>query len=132
MFAFDDVGNKVQKRTCATPTGTWSEPVDCTITGGGVATFWHFDVIASGSRLYMVYNNDSRDFYIAYSDDSGATWTSLTSRLMAAGGATWDAYLYKPCMVASGNNFDMWYGAYSADATPIWRIGRTRLLVGLV
>lgn len=128
MFSVDaSTGYVFQRRTCATIDGTWSDPVTITLAGDPASTIWHFDVVNDGGRLFMVFNNTARDFIIAYSDDIGITWSMKNVAILAAGGATWDAYLYKPSLVRKSNGFDMWYGAYEGSAPTIFEIGRTSI-----
>lgn len=129
MFSNANSGPTIQRRTASSPSGPWSAPANCNISGGtGFATLWHIEVIAVGSRFYMLYNNNSRDFYFAYSDDAGLNWISAASRAMAAGSGGWDNFLYKGSLIyRSDGNFDLWYGAYEGAAPTIWHIGRTIL-----
>ncbi len=75
---------QIEKRTCATITGTWSDPVVCTTPSFGDSSAWHLDVIKVGSVLYSLMHAASPyALYFMVSTDMGATWTTGDNPLIA-------------------------------------------------
>jgi hypothetical protein len=125
--------SKIVRRTCATPDGEWSDPVECTLaglpTGWGI---WHMNAGMVGSRFvawaYVTPDSLAYSGNIHYLDSvDGLSWQMdpLPSLMYAYG--TWDNNrMYQPAWVYLGSGlYDVWYSATNAAGE--WHIGYTQL-----
>lgn len=110
----------LERRTCATLTGTWSGPVTCTCALPGGSFQWHVDVVLSGT-YYAFLNLDQISLWLAKSTD-GLMWTVQSVSLLASSAADiWDKNIYRSTAVKTATGFDLWYTGYSAASE--WHIG---------
>ena len=127
--------NTLQRRTCATPDGTWSAATTCTVIGRpSTRDLWHIDVVKNGAEYHafvdlcdLDVNGTNGVLYFATSSD-GLTWTLDSSPLLAVAVGEWDDdRIYRASGVITATGYDLYYSAMStADA---WRIGRTAVTV---
>lgn len=112
----------LNKRTCATLTGTWSVASACTLVNTPAGRYiWHYDIKKWGSQYHMAVSfglggSGSGLLYFGKSND-GDIWTFSGSPLMAqATGSAWDTgAFYKPAIwpMQKGNGligYKLWYG----------------------
>lgn len=101
----------IEKRTCATVTGTWGSATTCTLVNAPASNVWNIDMVKRGDVYHAVivpYNNAA--IYFASSTD-GDTWTFEDDPLLEPGasGAWDDGFLYRACLVPTADGYDMWY-----------------------
>jgi hypothetical protein len=114
-------------RTCATPAGTWSAEIACTVSGTPAGNeIWHIDIHKRGGAWHGFFNlySGEHPIYFGTSTD-GVSWTLGAEELLGAGAAgAWDdGWLYRACAVATDYGYDLWYSGNS-DPTN-WVVGRT-------
>lgn len=107
------------RRTAATITGTWSDPVKLT---GISVTVDHMDVTLDNGVYFMSNNMGAA---IATSDD-GLNWYQKVSAILTAGApGTFDALgFYRASMVRVGATMYLFYCGRGAT---IWKIGKTTI-----
>lgn len=126
----------VERRTCDTINGTWSDPVDVTPElPDASGHIWHLDVIRDGSRLFMIadYNTGSatsNGLLLGYSDDWGLSWTMASKPVlsMVDTSGTWAANIYRATIVRTAFGFDCWYSGYVGGPPSAWHIGYTEII----
>ena len=109
--------NVIERRACATLTGTWSDPVTCVMPPNSLGYYWHLDVIAVGSTLYMCLQIVSK-LYLAYSYDGGLHWTFCPPPMLLGEYGTWNVNIYRSTIVRTATGFDLWYSA-NDNGSPI-------------
>jgi hypothetical protein len=126
---------KLYRRTCATPSGTWSEAGQCTITTPIGYDVWHINIELSGSIYYMMLtacragtNGTESRLYMATSTN-GTVWAiDRTDPPLLSISSGWDSTnIYRAATKKTVTGFDLWYSA--ANVSNVWRIGRTTIML---
>jgi hypothetical protein len=112
----------IERRTCATLTGTWSDPITCTIEIPAGKYAWHLDVIVDGATFYMALNLSANSLYLAQSADGGESWTVGASSMITPYGI-WDTNIYRSTLVRTATGFDVWYSANNGGSPKQWYVG---------
>lgn len=113
----------LEKRTCATINGTWSEPTTCTVNNLPAGKYlWHQDVIVDGTTLWAALNLSASYLYLASSVDGGATWTVEASPIITPSGL-WDTNIYRATILRTLLGFDIWYSANNNGSPKEWFLG---------
>ncbi|RLC35813.1 hypothetical protein DRH29_05725, partial [candidate division Kazan bacterium] len=135
--------NVLKKRTASSPTGPWSSPTTCTVSGvPSGRDLWHLDVVrvqAEYHAFVVLTDSDTTgantELHFATSRD-GTNWTLNSTPLLAAGtSGSWDDNLiYRACglLFNAGNEsrYALWYSASNSSGT--WHIGYTEVFLGLI
>lgn len=121
----------VERRTCATMTGTWSAGADCTFANKPNQSFgmWHVCVRLSGTTYQMLLLSESLSGYtLSYlTSVNGTAWTFDTRFQLYGASGAWDGgQMYRGSFVDMTTYLDIWYSA--KDANTVWHIGRTRFI----
>jgi len=125
MFTINDISdpNVIERRTCATIDGTWSEPVVCSANVPTGLPLWHLDVVRSGNRLLTIICLNSTVLIYGFSDDWGLTWTLDERPFMLTATGVWDAALYRTTFIKNDDGtLSLWYSASTAG---VWHTGYT-------
>lgn len=139
MWCVNYTAKKLQKRTCATPDGTWSAASDCimsipTPSAMGAIHLWHLCITKDGTMyraLAQVSTSTGMpgELYYAQSLD-GWFWAVSNNPILPRGAnGAWDAYtVYRATMVKrTDGDYDVWYGGFNNNTQYIAKIGRTVL-----
>jgi hypothetical protein len=134
--------NTLERRTCATLTGTWSAPTTCTgLSFGAGREIWHAFVLRFMGRYYALIDDTADaqlpsttqgNLYLATSAD-GLAWTTSPTPVLPRTGMAAEAY-YRSCMVpkfVDGTlGFDVFAACISSSSgwsptASVWRVGRS-------
>jgi hypothetical protein len=109
---------KIQRRTCATINGTWSDPVDVT---GITASISHIDAWCKNGVYLLLIAGLSETLASSYNGDAWYQGPSILSK--AASG--WDSVgLYRATLQLVGSTMTMWYTGIDAVK---WQFGKTTI-----
>jgi hypothetical protein len=120
--------NALEKRTCATIDGVWSEVTTCTFINPSPSLF-HVCVRKFGSTYYLTGMDTqslyTKGSYLAWSTD-GEAWEYDPGFIILPGasGAWDDTRMYRSTFAKVGNVLDIWYSAYNASNE--WYTGYTQ------
>jgi len=122
----------LEKRTCLTPDGVYSNPITCTFPLPAGRYMWHYDIYQYGEEYHMVMQDSLGAYgvhgviYFAKSTD-GITWTRSNEAILKEDYGKWDKFYYKPAIIPFFKNgaiaYRMWYGSNF----PKWLIGVTEI-----
>jgi hypothetical protein len=112
--------NTLERRTCATLTGTWSAAETCTCAVQGGMFQWHLSTVLANGVWYAFLNFSQVHLYLAESRD-GITWSLKYALLSQSASDIWDKNIYRSTAVKTATGFDLWYSGYSAGNE--WYIG---------
>lgn len=109
-------------RTATDPLGTWSAPVQCTISG---VDLWHAHVIYDTEYRALI--NTQAQGLVAASSSDGAVWSVGGSVLTlgAGGGAAWESGGFYRSVIRphpNGTHYHLWY---TSNTTDWWRTAYT-------
>lgn len=127
-------GDPIMRRTCATPTGTWSAPAAIGITFPGNRTAWHIDAFKNGTKTYLTINEgvsgaQGINLSVASSTDNGLNYTVSVPLLYPLAAPLERTRVYRGCGAISGSTFRLWY---SAQGDYGWRCAYTEMSLGLL
>ena len=117
----------LNRRTCATPDGTWSAAANCPVTGiPSDNQIWHLSVVKRGEVYHGFFTMElaTHPLYFGHSVD-GINWTLDSEPLLDAGASgSWDdGFLYRASGVPIGVGYDLFYSANSDPSS--WVVGGT-------
>ena len=134
MIHIDATGapnNTINVRTCSTLTGTYSSPTVAGttpyLTTGD--QFWHLNVCQDSDALYMILTSVNYQLYLASSVNSGYFWTIPPSPILPKLPGTWQANLYRSCILRTATGFDLWYSAHNGGNPASWRTAYTTVVM---
>ena len=122
----------LNKRTCATPNGTWSGATTCNMNMPAGFDIWHVEVRKVGYEYYAIIDVTAGRLYFSTSKD-GEVWKSGAKHFLNRIGTTgWDSNaLYKATSLYVENGDEpfirLWYGGIKQVSPTVteWHIGYT-------
>jgi hypothetical protein len=125
MYSITGAG-VLQRRTCATPSGTWSAAAVVTVLKPSTITPWHIDVIYDNGIYYALVMSSVFDLYFGRSTN-GTTFVVSSNPIIKKADAAWTTNrVYRGCLVRTASGFDTWYSGFSA--TDFGTIGRCAIV----
>ena len=122
--------NTIERRTSTSMASGWSTPQTVTIPSlGGGDGWWHINITYDGDVLYAIITSVNYNLYLAASFDDGLNWTIAPNAILPKLPGTWQANLYRSCILRTATGFDLWYSAHNGGSPATWRTGYTTVVM---